>query len=67
MNRDDIKGKGEEIKGEVKEKFGKATGDRSTQAEGMADKAKGKVRQGVGSAKREIRDTDDDIHRDREV
>jgi uncharacterized protein YjbJ (UPF0337 family) len=54
MNRDEIKGKYEEIKGEVKQKIGETTGDRSTQAEGMVDEAKGHARQGVGKVEEKL-------------
>ena len=64
MNKDQIKGKIEEIKGDVKERIGGATKDRSTQAEGMWDEAKGHVRQGVGKVEdrleREKRERDRD-------
>ncbi len=48
MNKDQIKGKIDEIKGDVKERVGGATKDRKTQGEGMLDQAKGKIRKGVG-------------------
>lgn len=50
MNRDKIKGKIEEIKGDVKERIGGATKDRSTQGEGFFENKKGKVRGAVGEA-----------------
>jgi uncharacterized protein YjbJ (UPF0337 family) len=58
VNKDQIKGKIEEIKGDVKERIGGATKDRSTQAEGFAEKQKGKVREGIGNLK-------EDMHRER--
>jgi uncharacterized protein YjbJ (UPF0337 family) len=54
MNKDQIKGKIEEIKGDVKERIGGATKDRSTQAEGWVEEKKGKLRQGVGDIKEEL-------------
>ncbi len=39
-------------KGQVKESAGKATGNRSMEAEGTAEKAAGKVQHGVGNVKR---------------
>lgn len=53
MNEDQIKGKIEEIKGDVKERIGGATKDRSTQAEGFLENKKGKVRGAVGDIKEE--------------
>ncbi len=54
MNKDQIKGKIEEIKGDVKERIGGATKDRSTQAEGFLENKKGKVRGSVGDVKEEM-------------
>jgi uncharacterized protein YjbJ (UPF0337 family) len=54
VNKDQIKGKIEEIKGEVKERIGGATKDRSTQAEGFVENKKGKVREGYGDVKEEL-------------
>ena len=51
MNKDQIKGKIDEIKGDVKERIGGATKDRSTQAEGWLENKKGKVQGGVGDLK----------------
>ena len=54
MNKDQIKGKLEKIKGDVKERIGGASKDRSTQAEGWAENKKGKLREGVGDVKEDI-------------
>ncbi len=59
MNKDQIKGKIEEIKGDVKERIGGATKDRSTQAEGWLENKKGKLQSGVGDLK-------EDAERERE-
>ncbi len=59
MDEDRLKGMGNQIKGAVKEGIGKVTGDAKTQAEGAADKAKGKVQSAVGGAKDAARDTMD--------
>ncbi len=59
MDEDRLKGMGNQIKGAVKEGVGKVTGDTKTQAEGTADKAKGKVQSAVGGAKDAARDTMD--------
>jgi uncharacterized protein YjbJ (UPF0337 family) len=55
VDKDRIKGKIDEIKGDIKERVGGATKDRSTQGEGMLDQAKGKLRGGFGKAKDEVR------------
>jgi uncharacterized protein YjbJ (UPF0337 family) len=51
MNKDQIKGKIEEIKGDIKERIGGATKDRSTQAEGWVENKKGKLQGAVGDVK----------------
>jgi len=67
MDKDRIKGKVEEIKGDVKQRIGGASKDRSTQAEGWLEEKKGQIRGGVGEAKdearaeRERRDPDRDV------
>jgi uncharacterized protein YjbJ (UPF0337 family) len=56
MDEDRIKGAGNQAKGAVKEGVGKLTGDAKLEAEGKADKAKGKVQNAVGGAKDAARD-----------
>ncbi len=60
MDKDRIKGAGNQAKGEIKEAAGKVTGDTKLRAEGAADKLKGKVQSAVGGAKDSIRDATDD-------
>jgi uncharacterized protein YjbJ (UPF0337 family) len=64
MNKDQAKGKVENLKGRVKEAGGALTGDKNTQAEGMADRIKGAAREKLGDAKhaiaREVEKSDDD-------
>ncbi len=54
MNKDKIKGKLEEIKGDVKQRIGGARRDRGSEAEGWVEEQKGKIRQGVGDVKEEL-------------
>ena len=56
MDKDRVQGIGQQIKGAVKDAFGKVTGDSKTQAEGKADKAGGKVQNTVGGVKDSVRD-----------
>lgn len=51
MDKERITGGAKKVSGEIKEKVGKMTGDRRTEAEGAADKAEGRVRSAVGHAK----------------
>jgi uncharacterized protein YjbJ (UPF0337 family) len=63
VNKDQIKGKIEQVKGEVKERLGGASKDRSTQAEGFVEEKKGKIREGFGDVKDEMnRDRTDPDH-----
>jgi uncharacterized protein YjbJ (UPF0337 family) len=55
-----LEGKGEELKGEMKEKVGDATNNPDMEAEGRADKMSGKVKQAVEDAKDSLRDLDED-------
>jgi uncharacterized protein YjbJ (UPF0337 family) len=42
---DKLKNKGQEVKGNVKEGAGRASGDRDLEAEGRADQSKGNLKQ----------------------
>jgi uncharacterized protein YjbJ (UPF0337 family) len=48
---DKLEGKGDELKGRVKEAVGDATDNESLQSEGATDKAGGKAKQAVGDVK----------------
>jgi uncharacterized protein YjbJ (UPF0337 family) len=43
--RDKVNNKGEEVEGKVKERAGKASGDKSMQAKGRATRTKGSLKQ----------------------
>jgi uncharacterized protein YjbJ (UPF0337 family) len=58
MDRDRIKGMGDQAKGNLKEAAGKVTGDSKLQAEGKMDRAKGKMENAVGGLKDSLRDDD---------
>jgi Uncharacterized protein conserved in bacteria len=60
MDHDRIKGAANQAKGQMKDTAGKLTGDAKLQAEGKADKIKGKVQNAVGGAKDAIRQNKDD-------
>jgi uncharacterized protein YjbJ (UPF0337 family) len=57
MDKDRIEGAAKQVKGSIKEAVGKVTGDSKTQAEGVAEKAAGKVQNSVGGAKDAARDS----------
>ena len=56
MHKDTAKGAAKDIKGSIKEAAGKATGNERLEAEGVADRAAGKVQKGVGNLKDAARD-----------
>lgn len=54
MNRDEIDGKGEQIKGKVKQAVGDLTDNSSLRDEGVADEAAGDVKEGFGRGRRKV-------------
>jgi uncharacterized protein YjbJ (UPF0337 family) len=63
MNKDQVKGVGKQIQGEVQQQVGKLTGDTSTRIKGHANEAEGKLQEGVGNAKETLRDNERDLER----
>ncbi|MDE8347725.1 MAG: CsbD family protein [Acidocella sp.] len=55
MDKDRIDGAAKQVKGTIKEAIGKVTGDTKTEAEGVGEKATGKVQSSVGGAKDALR------------
>jgi uncharacterized protein YjbJ (UPF0337 family) len=53
MNKDELKGKAENLKGRAKEAAGALTGDKRKEGEGLFDRVRGAVREKVGKAKDE--------------
>jgi uncharacterized protein YjbJ (UPF0337 family) len=53
MNKDELKGKAENLKGRAKEALGSLTGNKERQGEGFIERVKGTVREKFGKAKRE--------------
>jgi len=58
MDKDRIEGSADQAKGAIKQGAGKLTGDAKLQAEGAADKLKGKAQNAIGGLKDTIRDAD---------
>jgi uncharacterized protein YjbJ (UPF0337 family) len=56
MNDEQVSGKLDQLKGNVKEGAGKLTGDRETEAEGLGDQLKGKIKETFGDVKEKIHD-----------
>ena len=55
MDKDRLKGTAHQVKGAVKEKAGKATGDKKVEGEGKGEKLAGKVQNTLGGIKDSVR------------
>jgi uncharacterized protein YjbJ (UPF0337 family) len=51
MNKDQIKGKAQKMKGRAKQAVGFVSGSRTTQVEGAIDRAKGALQEKLGDVK----------------
>lgn len=60
-NKDEMKGKGEELLGKAKKGVGDLTGDENMRAEGEAQELKGKARQSAGHVKEGVKGAADSI------
>jgi uncharacterized protein YjbJ (UPF0337 family) len=58
MEKEQVTGKLDELKGKAKQGIGNATDDPGLQSEGLADKVKGKTKQAYGDVKEAIKDSD---------
>ena len=63
-NRDELDGKGEQVKGRVKQAWGDVTNNERLHDEGVADEAAGNVQEGFGRARRKIGEAIEDIGED---
>ena len=61
MNKNEIDGKVDRLKGNIKEAVGDATNDESLRDEGIADQAAGNVEEGFGKARRKVVDALHDV------
>ncbi len=55
MDKDRVKGGAREVKGAIKEKVGKVTGDSSLELDGKVDKTLGSLERKVGKSKDRVR------------
>ena len=67
MNKDNIKGKMNDVKGRIKRQAGEWTGDAQLQDDGAMDQAKGKVQNAWGEVKEGAKDLKDEITGKRDV
>jgi uncharacterized protein YjbJ (UPF0337 family) len=64
MNRDEMKGKTDQLKGKVKQAAGDLTDDPNLHDEGVADEAAGEVQEGFGRGRRKVGEVIEDIGED---
>ncbi|HZN10147.1 MAG TPA: CsbD family protein [Blastocatellia bacterium] len=60
-NKDEVEGKGKQIKGNIKDKAGEVIGNPDLEAEGEAEHAEGDVQQGFGKARRKVGEAIEDV------
>ena len=53
-NKDEVRGKTDKVKGNIKESVGEATNDERLRNEGQADQAEGDVNNAVGKGRRKV-------------
>jgi uncharacterized protein YjbJ (UPF0337 family) len=63
MDKKNIEGGIDKVKGRIKETVGTATGDRELEGEGKLDNLKGKVKDVAGNVREGIKDKLDDLDR----
>jgi uncharacterized protein YjbJ (UPF0337 family) len=61
MNRDELEGKSEALKGRAKQAVGHLTDDPELHDEGMADELRGEAKDDVGRARRKVGEAIEDI------
>jgi len=61
LNRDELEGKAEALKGKVKQGAGKLTDDEQLHDEGVADEAAGKTQDALGRGRRKVGEAIEDV------
>ena len=61
MNKDELDGKAESVKGKIKQGVGDLTDNDRLRDEGVADEVQGDVQAGFGKARRKVGDAIEDI------
>ena len=61
MNKDELDGKADALKGRVKQGVGDLTNNDRLHDEGVADEAGGKIKEGFGKARRKVGDAIEDV------
>lgn len=65
MDKKNLEGELDHLKGKVKETVGVATGDRELEGEGKLDQVKGKIKDVAGNIREGIKEKLDDLDRPR--
>ena len=60
-NRDEVRGKADQVKGRMKEKVGDLKGDERLRNEGQSDRATGEMEEGFGRGRRKVGEAIKDI------
>ena len=60
-NKDEVRGKADQVKGKIKESVGNATDDEQLRDEGAADNAAGTVEETFGKGRRKVGETLNDL------
>jgi len=61
MNKDELDGKAEALKGRIKQGVGDLTDNDKLHDEGVADEVAGEIKEGVGKARRKVGDAIEDL------
>jgi uncharacterized protein YjbJ (UPF0337 family) len=61
MNRDELEGKAEALKGKIKQAAGDLTDDQDLHDEGVVDEAAGKTQDALGRGRRKVGEAIEDI------
>ncbi|HMF42729.1 MAG TPA: CsbD family protein [Polyangia bacterium] len=61
MNKDELKGKAENLKGRLKEALGSLTGDKRKQAEGSVDRMRGAAREKLGEGEEKVEEMGESV------
>ena len=61
MNRNELEGKKENVKGRVKEAVGALTGNKKLESEGANERAEGAARERIGKASRKVGEAIEDL------
>jgi uncharacterized protein YjbJ (UPF0337 family) len=67
MDKKNIEGELDRLKGKIKETAGVVSGDRKLEGEGKLDQLKGKIKEVAGNLRQGIKDKLDDLDRDKDV